>query len=386
VSRSAWNVLVVGGGTAGCAVAVALGRAGVDGVLVLERTARPGVRVGESIPPDTRLVFGRLGVWDEFAAERHEPCVGSCSSWGDGELAYNDFLFNPHGTGWHLDRPRFDAWLAGRALAAGAQLWRDTRFEGVEPFPGGLRVRLTAPDGSPATVSTQVLVDATGAGAVVARAMGAGRLRQDRLSCVTGHLDAGDFGRLTLLEAVEYGWWYAARVPDGRVAVAVASDPDLVATAGLHTPAGWRAALASTVHLSAQLGAHPPRGRADEALIVRSVHSSTLDQVCGTDWLAVGDAACANDPLAARGIHAALDDGDRAGRLIAARLAGDPAALLAHQATVAARFEDYRAGREFFYRQEERWADAPFWVRRRARSAAPAPAAAIDLAAAGSHR
>jgi len=376
VSRPDWNVMVVGGGTAGCAVAVALGRAGVDGVVVLERTARPGARVGESIPPDTRLVFGRLGVWDEFAAERHEPCVGSCSSWGDEELAFNDFLFNPHGTGWHLDRPRFDAWLAGRALAAGAQLRRGTRFDGVERTPGGLRVRLTAPDGTAATASTRVLVDATGAGAFVARALGAGRLRQDRLSCVTGYLNAGDFGRLTLLEAVEYGWWYAARVPDGRVAVAVASDPDLVAAAGLHTPAGWRAALASTVHLSTQLSGR----RVEEPLIVRSAHSATLDQVCGTDWLAVGDAACAADPLAARGIHAALDDGDRSGRLIAARLAGDPTALLAHQATVAARFEDYRAGREYFYRQEARWADAPFWIRRQARSAAP------NLIAAGANR
>jgi hypothetical protein len=47
------------------------------------------------------------------------------------------------------------------------------------------------------------------------------------LLCITGFFDlpaAGQFSRLTMLEAVEYGWWYAARLPDNRLAVSVATD------------------------------------------------------------------------------------------------------------------------------------------------------------------
>ena len=31
-----------------------------------------------------------------------------------------------------------------------------------------------------------------------------------------------------MLEAVPYGWWYAAKLPGGRLAVSVASDPEII--------------------------------------------------------------------------------------------------------------------------------------------------------------
>ena len=56
-------------------------------------------------------MFRSLGIWDDFVAEGHAPCLGSRSAWGDNRLGYNDYLYNPHGQGWHLDRRRFDAFL-----------------------------------------------------------------------------------------------------------------------------------------------------------------------------------------------------------------------------------------------------------------------------------
>ncbi|HKS99304.1 MAG TPA: hypothetical protein VJT31_07225, partial [Rugosimonospora sp.] len=85
----------------------------------------PGDRretVGETIPPDARLPLAQLGVWDAFLAQRHLPCLGSCSSWGSDTLGYNDFVLNPQGHGWHLDRPRFDALLREAAVKTGVTL------------------------------------------------------------------------------------------------------------------------------------------------------------------------------------------------------------------------------------------------------------------------
>ena len=56
-------------------------------------------RIGETVPPDTRLLLDQLGILADFLAEKHEPGLGSCSSWGADELGYNDFLFNPQGNG-----------------------------------------------------------------------------------------------------------------------------------------------------------------------------------------------------------------------------------------------------------------------------------------------
>lgn len=67
----------------------------------MESGAYESDRIGESIPPDTRRLFARLGLLEAFEREGHEPCHGSCSSWGEDVLGYNDFTVNPHGTGYH---------------------------------------------------------------------------------------------------------------------------------------------------------------------------------------------------------------------------------------------------------------------------------------------
>jgi flavin-dependent dehydrogenase len=360
----AYEAVVLGGGPAGCATALALRRHGVSRVLLVEAGGYGAVRVGESIPPETRLLLERLGVWQDFLSEGHEPCLGSCSVWGGDEPGYNDFLFNPHGNGWHLDRRRFDAFLARKAAEAGAEVLERTRFAGVEPLgKEGFALRLAAA-GAERIVTTRFVVDATGTAARLSRSLGARRQFHDRLSYVGTLLElpaSAALSRLTLLEAVEYGWWYAARLPEGRAAVAVASDPETVQREGLHRSEVWQARLGETRLLNGELAdCPPPRG----GLTRSAALSCRLDRTCGPGWLAVGDAASSYDPISSQGIYKALLEG-----LEAAVAVASPAALASYHAAVAARFEDYLANRNYFYGLERRWPAAPFWARRRSRLA-----------------
>src|SRR5262249_29366414 len=157
-------------------------------------------RIGESIPPDTRLLLERLGVWGAFVEDGHEPCLGSCSSWGDDDLGYNDFLYNPHGTGWHLDRRPFDRLPARQAGDAGAELWIGARFGGVRQVGGAFEIDVTSDAEPLRTVRTRFLVDASGSGSRVARSLGDHQRVHDRLSCLTAYLelpDGAEFPRLT---------------------------------------------------------------------------------------------------------------------------------------------------------------------------------------------
>jgi flavin-dependent dehydrogenase len=368
-----YQVAVLGGGTAGCATALALRRRGIPDVLLVEAGDYAHVRVGESIPPECRLLLDRLGIWQDFLAEGHEPCLGSCSVWGDDAPGYNDFLLNPHGTGWHLDRRRFDAFLARKAVEAGVELCDRTRCDAVEPCgEDGFTLRLTAA-GGPRTVSARFVVDAAGSRSRLARSLGAARQLHDRLCYVAAFLEipgSAALSRLTLLEAVESGWWYAARLPERRVAVAVASDPEIVRNGALHRKDVWLTRLRETRHLWDELAGCAPT---PESLIVRTALSFRLDHVCGPGWLAVGDAASSYDPIASQGIYKALLDGLEAAEAIAAWLGGAPGALDAlgeYDAAIAERFEDYLANRNYFYARERRWPAAPFWARRRARATA----------------
>ena len=45
---------------------------------------------------------------------------GTVAVWGSETPYENDFIFNPYGNGWHIDRSRFDAMLARAAEEAGA--------------------------------------------------------------------------------------------------------------------------------------------------------------------------------------------------------------------------------------------------------------------------
>jgi flavin-dependent dehydrogenase len=364
-----FDVVILGGGPAGCATALALARHGISRVLVVEAGRYQAVRIGESIPPDIRVVLEELGVWENFQNENHEPCLGSCSAWGSDALGYNDFLFNPLGNGWHLDRRRFDAFLAREAAARGAVLSTGTRFDDCRrAADDSFLLRLRREADQARTVTARFVVDATGLRASFARSMGARRLFLDQLLCITGFLelsDSGQFSKLTMLEAVAYGWWYAARLPNDRLAVAVASDPELVKQKGLGRRDDWLGHLAATTHIAAALAGCR---FVEDSLTTCAAPTFLLDTVAGNGWLAVGDAASAYDPISSQGIYKALSDGARAGEAIAARLRGADARLAGYQSSVAARFQQYLKSRNYFYGLEQRWPDSVFWTRRQART------------------
>lgn len=362
-------VLILGGGPAGCAAAIALRSSGVGTVLLAEGGAYEADRIGESIPPDTRLLLDRLGLLGAFEQEAHEACLGSCSSWGDDALGYNDFVFNPNGAGFHLDRRRFDLFMARQALKAGVRLFTHTPFRSARPHVEGdgvssyiVELETTAGVGR---VEAAFVIDATGSGARFAQSRGAKRVVHDQFFCATGyfHLREGaEFSQLTMLEAVPEGWWYAARLPDRRIAVAFACDGDDLKAAALHDSAFWLERLSRSVHLAPALG---DCFFLPGSLRVCLVPCFVLDRPAGQRWLAAGDAASSYDPLSAQGIYKALANGLGAADTVHAELAGDADKIERYADGIRKAFGAYVTQRDAFYEREQRWPESDFWRRRR---------------------
>ena len=357
-----YDVVSVGAGRGGSATALRLRQRGVGRVLLAEAGRFDRPRIGESVPPDTGRLLGQLGVLDGFLAQNHERCLGSASSWGDSELGYNDFVTNPYGNGWHLDRIRFDGFLAGCAAECGARLVQGWRFEGLGGHKGrGYKLRFRTDSGGTRRVRAAMVVDATGQAARVSRLLGARRRVSDRLICVGGRLglaDGSGLGKLTMLEAVDYGWWYAARLPDGTALVSVTTDPAICRRRDLRQPQSWLWHLARTHHLGTLLDGS---GFDPQALEVYPAVSFRLDPACADGWIAVGDAASAYDPLASQGIHKALASGIDAGDAIAARLLSESADFGDYAARLARQYEEYLGLRSYLYEREGRWPEREFW-------------------------
>jgi flavin-dependent dehydrogenase len=347
------SAVVLGAGPAGASTALALCRAGLD-VAMVDPGPPPGPRVGESLPPAVRAPLAELGLLESFQAAGHLPSRGTASDWGPGGPGFQDFLIEPLGHGWHLDRAVFDASLRHAAQEAGARQVTG-RFTAASGGPEGWSVNCTGG----LTLRADVVVDATGRGASFAAGRGAQRLVIDRLVGLAGIFDgAPDDGlrHRTLIETCPHGWWYAAPLPGQRTVLALMTDADLARTGRFTDPACWYQLLTRS-HLLPVPAAPPPR------LLVRAAGSQLLAPAAGPGWIAVGEAARCLDPLSSSGILTALQDGRDAGLLVAAGGLADAGALKDRDAELGARFTRYLADRHRLYRLEDRW-PAPFWRRR----------------------
>jgi len=123
-----YDVLILGGGPAGLAAAIRIRQKSPASVLVVEAGDGSRERVGETVPPDILTLLHQLGLAESFRRSGHLPCPGGISSWGRAKPGFNDFILNPLGPAWHLDRRRFEQLLAGGAAGAGAQVVNETCF------------------------------------------------------------------------------------------------------------------------------------------------------------------------------------------------------------------------------------------------------------------
>jgi len=358
------DAIVVGGGPAGAATAIALARRGLSSAIV-EREEAPQARAGETLPPSARLPLEALGAWPRFVQAGHEPGAGNRSSWGSERVEEAHFITSAYGCGWHLDRPRFEAMLLELAEAQGVQVLRGVQVDAVSFDGEAWRVSAGRP------LEARFAVDASGRSAFLARICGAERVSIDRLVGAVMFLEPGGGedpeGRFTRVEAVELGWWYSAALPGGRLAVACMTDGDLAAGAGLRGVEGCLEAARMAPDTFRRIGAHAPPGGPPR---LWSANTSRLGSVVGPGWLAVGDAAVSFDPLSSQGIVTALECGLEAAEAIEAHLSGDGAALARHASRITARYRDYLVERARYYGAEGRWPDAPFWKRRQGHRAA----------------
>jgi flavin-dependent dehydrogenase len=360
----------VGGGPAGSATALALARRGCA-VVVIERSDFKEIRIGETLPPAIKSLLAKLGVWERFLQEKHSLSFGIHSAWGRPGLYANDFIFNPYGNGWHVDRSRFDAMLAQAAENAGVHVLRGAQLISIQETAGnGWRVEVGA-EGKQLEWESQFVVDATGRASTLARKLGASRSSCDHLIGVVAFFtpDMLDHAssHATLVEAVEEGWWYSALLPDRRMVVAHMTDADIYAQRSKKSHYFWRKELQETQHTKLRLHGWTPASVPQ----VVSANSSRLDRVACKNWLAVGDAAMAFDPLSAQGVYKALETGLHAAEAIRDRLSGDAEAFVKYAAQLEEHFNRYLAVRAYYYTWESRWPDSLFWKRRRADTIIP---------------
>lgn len=365
--RRAIEFLIVGGGPAGSAAAITLAAAGRE-VVVVERTDYSAPRVGETLPPAANPILRSLGITELQMHGPHLRSPGTTCCWGRPEPYQNDFLFDPDGDGWHLDRATFDATLAKRATAVGAEVLTECVVCSFHRRDYGYEVEILR-RGQHDSLHVSTLVDAAGRNRWPGRRTR--HLSFDRQVALVRTMQlsegANSIDRRTWIESTSVGWWYSARLPADRLLAAYFTDADLLHAHAGRLPAVWDALIADAPYVRERL-----RSAGGELIDLRvlAASSAITRPIVEDRYLAIGDAASTIDPLSSHGILYSLETGIEAAEAL---IHASPAEAQRRYALgIEERFHQDLLTRRQFCALERRWPDSPFWKRR---AEEPAPMA-----------
>lgn len=359
-ARNRFDVAVLGGGPAGCAAAIMLAREGVS-VGVFERSHYESTRIGEVVPPVICHPLLRLDAWDDFVAARQLPLTGITSRWGKPTADETDYIFNPYGNGWILERKGFDAMLARIAALKGAHIFCGSRIvECRQNKSDDWRIELQTEDG-PRAAAAQFVIRATGRISAI-KGFDCRRIVADPLIAAVRHASlqgTGAYdGQRMQVETSEHGWWYSTRLPDNHFVVAYLTDASCFSGNRDQRERIWDERFRST-KVSVDSGT-PGFAR----LRCFPAGTSCAGIAAGARWAAIGDAALNVDPLSGQGIMRALESGIEIASIVLTPASRRVEKITNYRRRLLHRFEESIRLANAYYRLEKRWPLSPFWSHR----------------------
>lgn len=279
------DLVVVGGGPAGAAAAIAARLAGLDCVL-FEAAAEPRETPGDTLHPGVAPILARLGVLEGVEALSQLRPSGQRVAWGPrksleayGADARGDWR------AYQVLRRDFDRLLLERYTSLGGRLVRPCR--GIAPILQGERV--TGVTMSGCDMTAPVTIDASGKRGFLRHHLAIEQTRVSPPLVAWFGYRRGGLDVAPTLEGDGSGWQWTAQVGHERIAwvslpfhrsKAPPSPPDRIASL-------------------------PAIGRCGAA----DVTWRLTDPLCGPGWFVVGEAACVLDPASSHGVLRALMSG-----------------------------------------------------------------------------
>jgi flavin-dependent dehydrogenase len=359
------DVVILGAGPAGVCAALSLLTYSSLNVLVLEHSDFSQVRVGEHVSDSIFTLLDHLKLQkSDFPPHCFLPCYGDTTYWGSDMPRVRHAIFSSENASVQLDRESFDFTLMEQMVARGGQLFPRTHCT-VTRTESEWLLHCTHPAQPPFRVNPRYLLDASGRNSSVCRQLGGQVHKLDQLMGAGFFFSCPEHNQgpqEQWIESTEYGWWYAAQLPDQQYVATFFSDQDIISKLRLNQRQHWLAHLQQSQHLKrlitdyTALSAHP---------WLRNAGSQYSDSSSLPNYLAIGDAACAFDPISSMGLGFALSSACHAAQLVTAELQyGVTPAKDLYQQDLQAHFTSYQQLRRYFYQTERRWSNAPFWQRR----------------------
>lgn len=362
-----YHVVIVGAGVAGLTAALVLAKQGLQ-VAIIESKHSQLASMGECTQSSIMHTLDKLGLKKQFEKDNHFTLQGYKVSWDAGGIYERDLLMSPSGTGWLLNREKFDAMLVKAARSAGVDIYWQSKLTSLlevknselgyqdnwllEVISSENKWQLTVP----------FIIDATGRARHITRKITRVKKKTDNLVACFGRIELSQCSALTNQQAVilssEKGWWYLAPYSEQYASLCYFTDPDLT----LPKSANQLWALARQHPVLNQYLANCSLAHKHD-FKVTPAYSSCLEICVENNWLAVGDAACSYDPLSSYGITSAMGSAIYAAKAIVKLFNEQPEFLEAYQNLMKETFKNYLTTRNAEYEKVTQF-HSLFWERR----------------------
>jgi flavin-dependent dehydrogenase len=354
------DVLIVGDGIAGLTLSFLLEKKEIDHVLLHRNGIQMENALGETLPPSAIPFLHRHELLELFEQHAVQKMYGYHAWWGGNQVNdHNFFTQSPSAYGIKLDKQGLLT-----DLARSQQKYRvvyDKNFEMQFGHTCGMVVFDQASLSQ--TLNFKLLVDATGRKRAVLNKLGVTIDEYDHLTAFSCHLSRFNHPRLThtvYTETFPDGWGIVSALNKDVQVMTLYTDRAVAKQRGFSNYTNWPEILEQTNYLRHFL-------TGDEQTKVRGylANTSKPNRVAGENWLAVGDAAIAFDPLSSHGITNAVYTAIRAAIAIEKKVKGaDSDQFKIYAADLEVIFKQYMQIKNHLYRQEQRWTGSDFWAAR----------------------
>jgi flavin-dependent dehydrogenase len=312
----ACDVLVIGGGPAGCSAAPLLAQKGHQ-VVLLEKARHPRFHIGESLLPSNLPLFERLGVADEIRAVGMEKWAAEfVSPWHERPQVFHfaEAWDKSMPYAYQVLRSQFDEILIRNAQRKGVEVLEGCQAKAVEFLPdgSGALVRAKHDDGREQSFRARFVIDASGRDTFLANRF---RIKQrnpkHNSSAVYGHYRGARRhpgqaeGNISIFW-FEHGWFWFIPMMNGITSVGMVTWPYFLRTRGARTLAQFLADGIATCPALAERLAHAELVNEVEAT---GNFSYVAQRNHGPNYVMIGDAYAFIDPVFSSGVLLAMNSG-----------------------------------------------------------------------------
>ena len=328
------DVVIVGKGIAGLCLSLLLERQGIDHLLLASRE-RKEIALAETLPPSSLQLLERLGFRALFQQSALKKTLGYHSLWGTPKVVDTNFYFHrPFQHGLKLDKQKLLRILTSEVPERVLEFDKGIAYQGPDE---GIRTTI---QNEVTCVKGRIYIDATGRNRALLKQIGIGSREQDQQLSFSCHLPRINHPRLVhdvFTEVFPGGWGIVSGLDEETNVMTLFAGKGSPAALKLRDFSHWGEILKETRYLKEFLSPD-----INPSIKGNAANSSRAQEISGANWLAVGDAAIAFDPLSSHGISNAVYCAWRASEAVQKCLSAPGSGALKEYAEMLSKiFEQY---------------------------------------------